>query len=289
MTFDRARFGRDFPHRPFLVDHSHHTDPRLQLDAIKALALRLPTERVEYNPGDLSVNQDPSAVPSSGLGIGETIDRIGEQNSWMVLKNIEHDPQYAALLRESIASMEPELRAAVGPVGDIEGFVFVSSPGATTPFHVDPEHNFLLQVQGSKTIHIWDIHDRAVVSEAQLEAACAGAHRNLPHRPDFDDRAAVFDITPGQGLHFPVQAPHWVKNGPEVSISYSVTFRSRLSHRQRRVRFVNALLRRAGLQPRASGSSRTRDGVKLAAYGALVPPMALARRSPRLKRLFLGR
>jgi cytochrome P450 len=28
-----------------------------------------------------------------------------------------------------------------------EGFIFISSPGAVTPFHLDPEHNFLLQIK----------------------------------------------------------------------------------------------------------------------------------------------
>ncbi len=289
VRVDPARFAADFPRRPFLVDHVHHEDPRLTLDAVVELALQLPPESVEYNTGDLHVNQDPKAVVDNGLGIRETLSQMGQKNSWMVLKNIERAPAYAALLRRSLAAMAPEVRQAVGAVSDVEGFIFVSSPSAVTPFHNDPEHNFLFQVQGTKTVRIWDVDDRVVVTEALLEAACAGAHRNLPHRPEYDDRAQVFELQPGVGLHFPVQAPHWVENGPEVSISYSFTFRSPLSHGQRKVRFVNGLLRRAGLTPQAVGESTKNDAVKLRAYDALAVPMAVARRSRTLKKLFLKR
>lgn len=289
VDIDPAVFAASFPRAPFVVSHRHHEDPRLAMPAIVELALQLPEERVEYNPGDLDVNQDPHAVGSTGMGIRETLARMGEQNSWMVLKNIEQVPAYRALLAESLAAMAPEVRDAVGEVCDIEGFIFVSSPGAVTPFHVDPEHNFLFQIQGTKRVRQWSVDDRVVVSEAQLEAACAGAHRNLPHRPEYDERAQVFEIRPGEGLHFPVQAPHWVENGDEISISYSFTFRSELSHNQRKVRFINALLRRAGLHPEAAGRSTGRDRLKLGTYRALSVPMAVARRSQTLRRLVLAR
>ena len=54
----------------------------------------------------------------------------------------------------------------------------------------------------------------------------------------FQSRATVFSLHPGEGLHFPVGAPHWVKNGPEVSVSFSATFRSEMSERQAIVYFA---------------------------------------------------
>jgi hypothetical protein len=40
-----------------------------------------------------------------------------------------------------------------------------------------------------------------------------------------------------------------VKNGPEVSISFSITWRSEWSFREEYARRMNALLRKAGLKP----------------------------------------
>ncbi len=44
---------------------------------------------------------------------------------------------------------------------------------------MDPEENFLLQMRGRKTMHVWDRADRSVLSELELERFFTGAHRNL--------------------------------------------------------------------------------------------------------------
>ena len=54
---------------------------------------------------------------------------------------------------------------------------------------------------------------------------------------------------PGDGVHVPVTAPHWVKNGPEVSVSFSITFQTRASERRGIVYRVNHALRQRGLKP----------------------------------------
>ena len=47
-----------------------------------------------------------------------------------------------------------------------EGFIFISSPGSITPFHMDPEYNFLLQIRGEKQISIWGGKDRRFYQRA---------------------------------------------------------------------------------------------------------------------------
>jgi len=133
-----------------------------------------------------------------------------------------------------------------------EGFIFLSSPGAVTPFHIDSEYNFLLQVRGSKTVSMWDPADRFVLPEEELERFYATfVHRNLPWRDVFQTTAFVLPLAPGEGLHFPVTVPHWVKNGPEVSVSFSITFRTADSERRELLYKANARLRKLGLSPHA--------------------------------------
>lgn len=284
---DRTLARQYFPHRPFLVRHDHTGDPRLALPALLALARELPTDRVEYNLGDLAVNQDPGAIPGNALSVEDTLLRIGECRSWLVMKNIERSAQYSALLQESLAALDAVIRLVFPRVSGLEGFLFVSSPGSVTPFHIDPEHNFLFQIRGTKTIHIFDRDDRDVLSERQIEASCFGAHRNLPYRDEFEPRGQTFTLGPGDGLYFPVRAPHWVQNGSDVSVSYSFTFRSSASERERKAAFVNALLRRGGLAPRPVGAGR--DRAKVAIFDALAVPLALAKRSPAVRAFLLDR
>jgi hypothetical protein len=142
-----------------------------------------------------------------GLSPEETIRGIEECNSWMVLKNVEIDPEYGALLDRCLA----EVAACGGPpvreMREREAFVFVSSPGAMTPYHMDPEENFLLQVRGAKTIHVLPPDDRNVLSVEELEHFYGGAHRNLVFRERYRPLASAFELSPGWGVHVPVTSP----------------------------------------------------------------------------------
>jgi hypothetical protein len=66
-----------------------------------------------------------------------------------------------------------------------------------------------------------------------------------------------------------VTAPHWVKNGDQVSVSFSITFRSRRSERRAQVYCMNAQLRRRGIRPSPFGASALSDFLKQLALRAL--------------------
>ena len=151
-----------------------------------------------------------------------------------------------------------------------EGFIFLSSPDAVTPFHLDPEHNFLLQVCGTKTVNMRGPEDKFVLPDEVLETLYARfKHRNLPWRDVFQTTAYVVPPAPGQGLHFPVAVPQWVKNGGEVSVSFSVTFRIKESERRALTYRANARLPTLGLSPRPVGESVLLDRTKQLAIAAL--------------------
>ena len=229
----------------------------------------MPERFVEYNAGALPVGVRPEETPRTGLSAEETVRRIQECGSWMVLKRVEQDPDYGALLDRCLDGIAAYARGLVPPMQRREGFIFLSSPGAVTPFHIDPEYNFLLQVRGTKTVSMWDPADRFVLPEEELERFYASfVHRNLPWRDVFQTTAFVLPLVPGEGLHFPVTVPHWVKNGPEVSVSFSITFRTAHSARRELLYKANARLRKLGLKPTPVGQSILLDRTKQLAFGA---------------------
>ena len=59
--------------------------------------------------------------------------------------------------------------------------------------------------------------------------------------------------------------PHWVKNGPEVSVSLSVTWRSEWSVTESDARAFNAALRKKGIAPASTRRWPARNLAK--AYG----------------------
>ncbi len=259
---DQETFQRDFNVRPFMIGHHLAEHPLFALDELLELSQTLPEASVEYNAGTLPVNQDPTQTPRNGLSVAETIQRIAENKSWLVLKNIEQQPQYKQLLDKCLNQMKPYVDAIAPGMSVRQGFVFISSPGSITPYHIDPENNFLLQIRGSKTVHMFDPNDRVVLPEEKIEAFFNGAHRNLVIDESLMARGQYFDLPAGQGLHFPVVAPHWVQNGPDVSVSFSITFQTDSSRRRQSLHRLNAKMRKLGIKPSNVGDSPWRDQFK---------------------------
>lgn len=280
VRYDSDAFRHSFNRQPFAFEHALCGDERFALALLAELASELPPASIEYNAGDVPVELDPAATPHNGLSPAETVHRIENCRSWMVLKNVEQVPEYGRLLDDCLAQLRGHAESLEPGLHDPEAFVFVSSPGSVTPFHIDPELNFLFQVRGWKTLRVFDPADREVVGETDLEAFFGGAHRNLHYDERWEERAMQLRLDPGTGVHVPVAAPHWVKNGDAVSVSFSVTFRSRQSKRRADVYQMNHRLRHLGLAPRPYGGGRLRDTVKQAANRIVKRAATLRRQSP---------
>ncbi len=261
--------GETMPLRTFRLTHRLADHPLFKLDRLARLAASLPAEQIEFN-GPVTPGQDPQATPSNGLSAEETVRRIEECKSWMVLKNVEHDPDYKALLDACLDEVAEQTGGVMGGALKRQAFIFVTSPGNVTPLHTDPEYNFLLQIRGSKHMSLFDQRDRAIVSEEDLEMY-PGKHRNLPYRDDFEARATQQQIEPGEAIFVPLFDPHWVRNGPDASVSFSITWHTATSLRLVKLSYVNAVLRKLGLPQAPAGAHKALDAVKVAAYDLLRP------------------
>lgn len=228
--------------RHLLADH-----PLLGLAALAQLAERMPADAVEYNRGDLPLGIRPEDTPANGLTLGETIRTIESNGSWAVLKNVERDPAYGALLDAALEDLRPIVEASSGPMLHRQAYIFITSPGSITPFHIDPEHNILLQIRSDKTMNVLPTHDMETVPPEQSESFARGGHRNLVWQDGFMDRVKAVHLAPGDAVLMPVKAPHFVKNGDGVSVSFSITWRSERSVAEGELHSLNARLRAKGM------------------------------------------
>ncbi|KHK92731.1 hypothetical protein LK12_06830 [Novosphingobium malaysiense] len=272
-VFDSAAktaFAEAYPGNTCKLTHHLADEPLLTLDALADLAGILPANSIEYNPGTLPIGIAPEDVPTSDLGVVETIRNIGETGSWVVLKRIEQVGAYAALLEHILGELTDVVAPRTGEMMQHEGFIFVSSPGAVTPFHFDPEHNILLQLTGSKTMTLFSVEDEAISPPSVHEAFHLGEHhRNLTYREDFAEHGTALTIGPGEAIHVPVKAPHWVQVGPEPSISLSITWRSEWSYAEADARAFNRALRKLGLRPSSPRPFPSRNMGKALAWRAM--------------------
>jgi hypothetical protein len=246
----RAVLESSYPQSPTHLVHHIADHPLLTLEALARLAERMRPDTLEHNAAtDLPLGIAYEDTPRTGLSVHETIAGIENSGSWVLLKYIEQDPAYAALMRDVLGQIEDIVVPRTGEMMRFEGFVFISSPRAVTPLHFDPEYNILFQARGSKTMTLFPTADPEIVSQEFFEAYFAGGTRNLPWRDEWAARSREISIAPGEAIYVPILAPHWVRTHDEVSISLSLTWRSEWSfHHADACRF-NGRLRRIGLRP----------------------------------------
>lgn len=260
LDFDEQAFVTTFNIAPMWVAHNLVDHPLFQLDRLAELADFLPTKQVEHNFGDI-----PDVIPQDQLRRldakpSEIVKGIAENKCWVGLRQVESDPEYRALLETTLAEVTGLIDE--GKVTKMEGFIFISAPNATTPVHLDPEHNLLLQIQGSKDMVIGRF-DTPALAQRAVEDFHGALKLHQERKPAHME---TFVLTPGKGVYVPIHAPHVVNNGPEPSISFSITWNTLRTDKDAAVHKVNHRLRKLGLTPSAPGAHAGRDFVKQAVW-----------------------
>lgn len=264
----RMTFAQSYPETPHTLRHALDRHPLLDLEALADLAESLPPTSIEYNRGDLPIGIDDKPG-ATGLSIGETIRSVGEANSWAALKNIEQAPAYEALLMDLLNELRDQIEAKTGAMLTPQGFIFISSPNAVTPYHFDPEHNILLQIKGSKAMTQFPAGDARFAPDEVHESYHTGGPRELKWDDALLEGGQALAIGPGDAVFVPVMAPHFVKNGPQSSVSLSITWRSEWSYAESEARALNHMLRQRGISPRAPGRWPANNAAKSFTFRAL--------------------
>ena len=171
----------------------------------------------------LGVGDNAAARKNRFFDVVEVMERIENAGAWLILYHAESDPIYREVFDHGLA----DIKRAIGhdienDIMEQEIIIFVTSPNRVTHYHIDKNVNFLLQVHGSKTIHVFDRFDRDVLTEEEIERNWTVADKAPPYREHLQSRATTFHLQPGTGCHIPVNAPHWLKNDNNVSVSLSV-------------------------------------------------------------------
>jgi len=267
-ALSRATFAASYPEGPHKLRHNLDVHPLLELGALADLGEALPPTSIEFNRGDLPIGVD-GKPEGNGLSIGDTIRGIESANSWAVLKNIEQRPPYRALLLELLDELGAEVVAKTGRMLRPQGFIFVSSPNAVTPYHFDPEHNILLQLRGKKAMTVFPAGDALFAPDRVHETYHTGGARELPWREELACHGQTFTLAEGDAIYVPVMAPHHVRNGPRSSISLSITWRSEWSFAEADARAFNAWLRKRGFDPKPPQRWPGRNRAKAFAWRVL--------------------
>jgi hypothetical protein len=258
-------FRTKFDKYGFAFRHKLAGHPVFELSRLMELAQETQSARpadLYYDAGTIDVNQRWDSTPRPEFSARDAIQRIEHCGAWIVLKRADNNKEYATVLKECMAELQEFTGLNLERVMKVqEVILFITSPKRITTYHIDRECSLLLQIQGDKHISIFDRNDREVLSEEEIERFWSVDHNAPRYKRELQHHATVYELRPGSGVHIPVNAPHWVQNGDNISVSLNVNFQYRDTMRANLYR-LNFLLRKMGLRPTPPGASLAKDKVK---------------------------
>jgi hypothetical protein len=257
-------FQDSFDEKPFEFTHSFTaTHPLFSLTTLRGL-LNDPAVRstAVYDATDVQIDQRWDSLPREKPPVEQVFDEIQTSGGWIMMRHMEHLPAYNQLLQACLDEVKKLSGHSIdGDQKSQEAIIFVTSPNRKTPYHIDRECNFLMQVSGEKTISVFDRNDREVTPEHEIETFWSRDNNAGVYKPQLQDRAFVCTMRPGTGVHIPVNSPHWLQNADNVSVSLSISYQYK-DWRRKNVYQANYYLRKLGLNPTPPGRSALLDYTK---------------------------
>jgi hypothetical protein len=227
----------EFDRKPFHFEHDLATNETLKLESLREVVLSLPREQVFASRADLKIDTDfDNAHKDHAIdrSLEATLADMATTNAYVMVRQPDTHPRLRPVLELFMSELRENIRKSQTSGGtffapgvseafhDPMLYLFISSPNSVTPFHVDRYSTLLLQLQGEKDVMIWDRHDRDTVTEEELESLFGEPYVKNPSYKGMRTREPhTAHLVKGQGVHIPFTAPHWVKNGPTVSVSLS--------------------------------------------------------------------
>jgi hypothetical protein len=274
ITTDPKELSTRFDREHFEITHSLTEHPLLQIPELMELAERTTKDRpngIYYDAGDIKVDQRWDQMPQKQFSVTETMKRIETCGAWLLFKDVQKDPVYKDFLGTGWEKIKSSISSNLNSrVMREDALIFVTSPKRIATYHIDRECSFLLQIKGTKTIHVFDRADREVLPEEEIERFWTVDNNAPVYKPQYQGRATSYKLRPGYGVHIPVNCPHWVENDDNVSVSLNVNVQFKDTIRANTYR-VNHALRTLGLKPTPPGKSPAVDYLK---SHSLVPVIA---------------
>lgn len=266
-----ARLRADFGRVPVAGRHALATDALFSDAALVELLDRVPRGHLHA----LSMGSDPLRADENrlalhdGVGGAELLRAVRDGRLWLNVTRVDRaDARY----RELIGALYAELSAQVpGFAPDAtQGTLLISSPQALVYYHADGPANALWHIRGRKRVWVYPALDGRYVARELLEDIIAGVrHEYVPYEAAFDAGARVYDLAPGDWLHWPQNAPHRVTNLDGVNVSLSTEHFTPASRRRARVYRANRFLRtRLGWRDLSTREDGARTLAKVLAHRA---------------------
>ena len=261
----------DFGRVCLRIGHRVHESGLFSDDQLAKLIKNSP--RQNYHVETMEPKQDGGFVRREGetgdvSGL-EALEAVKNGSIWYLLLHPEEiDSRYGDLVDEIYDEM----------AANVPGFsvfskkisILVSSPNIKVGYHCDIPGQTLWQVRGSKKVYVYPLGSPFLAQTNLEKIILKEANEvSLPYEESFDDHATVYDLQPGEMLHWPLNAPHRVSNNNCLNVSFTTEHTTEATRRSYVVNYANGVLRRTlGLQRLSQQSNGLGYWAKFGVAGA---------------------
>lgn len=230
---------------PYLFEHNLHLDPRFTRDSVARLIERYPRDQysiIHMGQQGLGGKKIWREGDVAGLSGKQVLLAIESGLLWLNLRN-------SHVVASELDDVLPRIFAEAGaltalfPTQGHRMGILASSPGAQVYYHADLPGQGLLQLHGRKRIYLYPPRPPYITGLGLENIALTQLEVGLHYDPDFDASAQVFDLEPGQGLFWPLNAPHRVENHDCLNISLTLEYDTADTRRLHIINLANGILR----------------------------------------------
>lgn len=253
--------------QPVNAKHRLSRHPLFTFDALAGLIGTYPRQHyslVQMGPQG-SARKTWREGDIGGLKGKDVIDAIRSGRMWLNLRNVSGiDQRYRDLLDEAFSEVDKNL-GGYQTYNRASG-ILISSPNAQVYYHCDLPGQSLWQIHGRKRVYVYPNRPPFVTPEQLENIALYEVEVDMTYDPEYDQSARIFEIGPGEMLHWPLNAPHRVENLDCLNVSMTMEYWTEDSRRKQMINLANGILRhKGGLAPK----SRATEGAGFWAKAAL--------------------
>jgi hypothetical protein len=238
---------------PLRLSHRLSNHPLYGLDALAHLIEGYPRQHyalVEMGPqgSNRRLWREGDIGDLSGA---QVIQAIKRGRMWLNLRNVSQvDRRY----KEVLDQIFEEVRARVPGYDTYDRTcgILISSPNAQVYYHMDLPGQSLWQLHGKKRVYLYPTTAPYLTAEQLERIALYEVEVDIPYEASYDEAATVFEIGPGEMLHWPLNAPHRVENLDCLNVSMTTEYWTETIRRTQIINMANGILRdKIGLRPKS--------------------------------------
>ena len=241
----KPEYAQSFGQEQLLLNHRLSETGLFSHDALADLIDNYPS--ASYNLNTMGYDHENPEWREGiirGIDGKAVIESIRQGRMWLNLRQVDQvSSKYKTLLDEIFDEFEayvPGFETFKRKFG-----ILISSPKVQVFYHAEIPGQSLWQVEGRKRVYVYP-NEKPYLAPENLEGIILGeTEEEMPYEPEFDNGAQVYDLKPGEMVHWPLNCPHRVVNEDCLNISVTTEHWTDDIRKSFAVNYANGVLRRS--------------------------------------------